>query len=428
VRVTFVVPRYGTEIIGGAETAARLLAEHLVAQQGWEVEVLATCAADFVTWEDHYPPGVETVNGVTVRRFVSAHGREPSFHPCSARLLADPEHAPLADAEEWLDLQGPVSPDLVAAATSASPDAFVFYPYLYHPTVRVIGLVDRPAILHPAAHDEPALRLPIFPAVFAAADALVFQTAAERSLVQQLFPVATTLQLHLGLGVDEPGDHPGTPGGSACVPDAPYLLCLGRVDRHKGAHLLASLFAAYKERRPGPLRLVLAGPVVDAPPPHPDIDLLGPVDEAAKWQLLAHALALVSPSPWEAFSLVVAEAWSAGRPVVVHAGCAATVEHCRRSGGGLAFGGFGQFEAAIDRLAGDAAFASLLGARGLAYVEDRFRWPAVVDRYARFVEIVAGRGGLRRRPSSGLRGQAAPPTRRQDARDRARHRAAAAGE
>ncbi len=67
----------------------------------------------------------------------------------------------------------------------------------------------------------------------------------------------------------------------------PYLLCLGRVDRHKGSSLLASLFAAYKARHPGSLRLVFAGPVVDAPPVHPEIDVVGPVSEEQKWSLLA---------------------------------------------------------------------------------------------------------------------------------------------
>ena len=53
-KVSFVVPRYGPMIIGGAETAARALAERLVEFKGWEVEVLTTCAEDFVTWADVY--------------------------------------------------------------------------------------------------------------------------------------------------------------------------------------------------------------------------------------------------------------------------------------------------------------------------------------------------------------------------------------
>jgi len=408
-RVAFVVPRYGTSIIGGAETAARLLAEHLVANRDWDVDVLTTCAEDFVTWDDVYPEGESWVGGVRVVRFRSEAGRHPSFHPLSASLLADPAVVSHADAERWLDLQGPVTPDLADAAADWSADAVVFYPYLYYPTVRVIDRVTVPTILHPAAHDEPALHLPIFPQVFASADALVFQTEAERHLVEQTFPVASHHQLLLGLGVEEPDPKESGPGSVAdnlaggvagagtVVPEAPYLVCLGRVDSHKGTTLLARYFARYKERRPGHLRLVFAGPVIDGPPDHPDIDVLGTVSEAQKWELLTGASALVSPSPWEAFSLVVAESWSARTPVLVNAGCAATVEHCRRSGGGIAFDGYGEFEVAVDRLVSEAAFGRELGERGRAYVDARFRWPHLIDRYAAFVESVVARGHRRGR-------------------------------
>jgi glycosyltransferase involved in cell wall biosynthesis len=395
-RVAFVVPRYGPAIIGGAETAARLLAEHLVAVKGWDVDVLTTCAEDFVTWEDVYEPGEEWICGVRVERHRSAAGREPSFHPLSAALLADPASAPMGEAERWLDLQGPVAPALAAAAGAWDGDVLVFYPYLYWPTVRVIDRVGVPTILHPAAHDEPALHLPIFPAVFASADALVFQTEAERHLVESVFPVASHHQLLLGLGVDDPDDGVQVDAAHATaspVPDVPYLVCLGRVEGHKGTTLLAAYFARYKERHPGPLRLVLAGPVVEAPGTHPDVDVLGPVSEAHKWDLLTGAAALVSPSPWEAFSLVVAESWSARTPVLVNAGCAATVEHCQRSGGGLRFDGYGEFEVAVDRLVAGDGFGADLGRRGRAYVDARFRWPLVIDCYESFVESVVARSG-----------------------------------
>lgn len=391
-KLTFVLPRYGPAIVGGAETAARLLAEHLAARDGWEVEVLTSCAEDFVTWTDVYPAGQETIGGVSVVRFPSSSGRDPSFHPLSASLLASPADATLDDAERWIDLQGPVVPELVDEAISSDADVLVFYPYLYYPTVRVIERVKRPAILHPAAHDEPALRLPVFPRVFAAADGLVFQTEAERELVQGLFPVASHRQLLLGLGVDDPDrrDEPAT--ASARADEAPYLLCLGRVEPKKGTSLLMSLFARYKERRAGPLRLVIAGPVVDAPVEHPDVDLTGPVSDDEKWALLEGAVALVAPSPWEAFSLVVAEAWSARTPVMVNALCAATVEHCRRSGGGVLFGDYSEFEVGVDLLSTDPDARRSLGERGRAYVDRRFRWPLVIDRYAAFVQSVVAAG------------------------------------
>jgi glycosyltransferase involved in cell wall biosynthesis len=412
-RLAFVVPRYGPDIIGGAETAARRLAEGLVSESRWDVEVLTSCAADFVTWADVYPEGDDRINGVRVRRFRSAAGRDPSFHPLSAALLADPTSASMPDSERWLDLQGPVTPALADAAEASTVDLMVFYPYLYYPTARVIGRVAVPTVLHPAAHDEPALHLPVFPRVFEAADALVFQTQAERELVQGIFPVASHHQMLLGLGVDDPppGSLAREPGDPE-LPGVPYLVCLGRVDSHKGTTTLASMFAAYKERHPGPLRLVLAGPVVEAPGAHPDIDVVGAVSEAAKWELLNHAVALVSPSRWEAFSLVIAEAWSARTPVVVNAACGATTEHARRSGGGLAFHGYAEFEVIVERLCGDRTLADELGRRGRSYVDSHFRWPMVIGRYARFLESVSAAprrsDAGAQRPGTGMADQVHP--------------------
>ncbi len=138
---------------------------------------------------------------------------------------------------------------------------------------------------------------------------------------------------------------------------------------------------------------MLAGPVVDAPDEHPDVDLVGPVSEDEKWALLEGAVALVAPSPWEAFSLVVAEAWSARTPVMVNAGCARRPSSTAadRAGESL-FGGYGEFEVGVDLLSSDPDVRRSLGERGRAYVDRRFRWPQVIDRYAAFVESVVAAG------------------------------------
>lgn len=391
-KIAYVVPRYGTEVLGGAEYGARMLAERLVARLGWEVEVLTTCALDARTWADEYPPGEVDLNGVRVRRFRSSAGRDPGFEAFSVGVLRAPEAAAPADEQRWIDLQGPVNPDVVSAAADGDADVVVFYPYLYHPTVRGIPAVGRRAVMHPAAHDEPPLRLPLFRDVFAAAGGLVFQTHGERHLAERLFPVAATPQIVIGLGVEpSAGDAAAARRAAGLAEGEPFLLCLGRVDDGKGTGLLARFFATFKQRRPGPLKLVLAGPVADRPSPSPDVVVTGPVTEAVKWGLLRGAQALVSPSPFEAFSLVVVEAWTAGTPVLVNANCLATSEHVHRSGGGLAFAGYGQFEVAVERLAGDAGLRDALAARGAAYVERNFTWPVIIDRYRAFLERAATR-------------------------------------
>ncbi len=381
-KVAYVTPRYGTEVLGGAELGARMLAERLVPD--WEVEVFTSCALDARTWADHYPSGTAALNGVAVHRFASRAGRHPGFDDFSRHVLARPRAASPEDQERWIEDQGPVSPDLVDAVAGSDADVVVFYPYLYYPTVRGIERVSQRAVMHPAAHDEPPLYLPCFEPVFAAAAGFVFQTDSERRLVERIFPVAHLPQILMGLGVEPAAGDPAA-GDRFGLADRPYLCCLGRVDDGKGTGMLARFFAAFKARHPGPLALALVGPVVDRPPAHPDIVVTGPVDEETKWGALRGALALVSPSAFEAFSLVLVEAWTAGLPVMVNAACEATREHCRRSGGGLWFSGYASFEGILERLVYDRALRAELARQGHAYAGRHFSWPSVMARYRRFL-------------------------------------------
>lgn len=393
-RIAFVTPRYGRQVVGGAESAARQLAEHLVASTGWRVEVFTSTALDHLTWRDELEPGDQTIDGVLVHRFTPESGRGPKFYELDGRLRLAPGHATREQAEDWIDLNGPVTPRLVDALCASTADVAVFYPYLYYPTVRAIGRVPVPAVLHPAAHDEPALYLPVYADTFASADALVFQTMAERELVQRHYQVAGLPQILLGLGTEPPTAR-RRPGAEVLgLGDRPYIVSVGRVDEHKGSKMLAAYFAEFKVRRPGPLALALVGPVAYRPPDHPDVILTGMVSDEDKCDVMRDALAFVSPSALEAFSLVVAEAWTLELPVVVNARCGPTREHCERSGGGLWFGSYREFEAVLDRLAADAVLRRALGVRGRQYVERHYRWPVLIDRYARFLQEVAARGKL----------------------------------
>jgi glycosyltransferase involved in cell wall biosynthesis len=382
-KVAFVVPRYGVEIRGGAEHAARQLAEHLVADLGWDAEALTTCALDSRTWANELPAGMAMVNGVIVHRFRSETGRDKHFDRASCRILGSPARAKDDEQREWLRLQGPSSAGLLDAVASSDADLVVFYPYLYEPTVKGIATVGRRAVLHPAAHDEPPLRLPMYEHVFRAAAGLVYHTDSERRLVERTFAVPTTRQIVLGLGVDD-----RVSGGSAPT-HAPFVVYVGRVDEGKGTRVLVEYFARYKARRPGPLRLVIAGPVHDRPSSHPEVDLLGEVDEATKWALYEHAAVFVMPSAYESFSIVLMEAWECGTPALVNGASDVLREHAERSGGGLTFDSYARFEAVLDRLMADDELRMAMGAAGRSYVDRNYRWPALIERYRRFLEGVA---------------------------------------
>jgi glycosyltransferase involved in cell wall biosynthesis len=390
VKLAVVTPRYGIDVGGGAETAARLLAEALVVRAGWEVDVLTTTAID-VAWNDGDAPAAETLGGVHVRRFPIRARRAPDFDERSARLLPAPRRATVRAQQQWLVAQGPVSDALLDAIAASDADVVALHPYLYHPTVEGARVARAPVVLHPAAHDEAPLTLAMYRDLFTNVDGLAFWSDAERALVLDRFPVGATPQAVVGLGVEPGSGDPDVAAAALGIAD-PYLLCLGRVDDGKGAALLARLFAEYAGRHNDGLRLVFAGQLVDRPPVHDRIVLAGPVGDSTKWGLLRGARALVSPSAFESFGIVLVEAWSVGTPVLVNARCAVTTAHTRAACGGLAFHDFATFEVALERLGAGDGVGAALGAAGRRHVAEHDTWDAVLARYERLLHQVIARG------------------------------------
>jgi hypothetical protein len=121
-----VSPRYGAEVVGGAERLARMLAQSLHGA-GWEVEVFTTCARDAGTWRNVLPAGESVDEGVRVRRFPVRMARQPGvFHQFSRAFFKLPPG--LRPEGLWVAAQGPWSPALVAAIRSAPPLPTLFLP------------------------------------------------------------------------------------------------------------------------------------------------------------------------------------------------------------------------------------------------------------------------------------------------------------
>ena len=253
-------------------------------------------------------------------------------------------------------------------------------------------------IFHGAAHDEPELHLPIMRQVFQSVGGFAFNSYAERALVERTFPIAQLPASVIGNSVAEGDGDPATARAALGLGgDEAFVLCLGRVERAKGTHALADLWRLYRRRRPGAPRLVVIGPVHETLVADDDVLVAGSQAEDVKWGAFRACELLIAPSPWESFSLVVLEGWLAGRPVVVNGYCQATVEHCRRSGGGLWFTDVIEFEVIVDRLLSDATLRDALARRGGAYARRQFSWEAVVDRYAALAEHIVT-AGERRQP------------------------------
>ena len=70
-KLAVVVQRYGADLNGGAELHARYIAERLAKHV--EVEVLTTCAADYISWRNQF----RTWSRTNKRRSCKAVSCEP---------------------------------------------------------------------------------------------------------------------------------------------------------------------------------------------------------------------------------------------------------------------------------------------------------------------------------------------------------------
>ena len=156
--LTFVTPRYGADVLGGAEQGARSYAVRMV-KDGWTVRVISSCALDIVTWENHYEPGTTVEEGVEVTRCRVRRPRDPGLDALSARLFSG-AGVTVAEAYDWIDRQGPDSPDLLDAVEEVRDGVIAPYPYLYQPTVRGIERARVPICLHAASHRAAPARPP----------------------------------------------------------------------------------------------------------------------------------------------------------------------------------------------------------------------------------------------------------------------------
>lgn len=387
----YVVQRYGREVAGGAELHCRQFATRLAAR-GHTVSVLTSCAVDHTDWANVYPKGWDDLDGVRVNRLMVAPKDERRASALSRRIGTPGRSLPLHLQRRWIERQGPLMHGLVPflADHASSYDAVIFFTYLWHPTWAglPVASAQTPTVLHPTAHDEPFIHLRLYDTTFRHPWGFAFSTREELNLVRRRFGFSQPSDV-IGIGTDlEVAGDAAAFRTAAGLGDRPYLLYLGRVEGGKGAHELHGFFSHYKDRNPGPLALVVVGKVVESLPQRPDVVFTGFVDEGMKQGALAGALALAQPSFFESFSMVLTEAWAQQKPALVQGYSDVLVGQARRSGGGLPYCGFAEFEAAVDLLVGNAPLARRMGAAGRRYVEENYDWDVVLSRYERLVEQV----------------------------------------
>ena len=200
--ITIVVPWFGPDTAGGAETQARQLAATLHAL-GMPVEVWSTDGRDsFSPPVPHYRTGADVVDGVPVQRFPITPPRpaphEPYVPAAVQRVGLPADWNAFPDHERRL-LASLVSSDALLDAIAAERDKrrFLFIPYPFPTTFWGTVLAGDRGYLIPCLHDEPYARYTTYRWMFRHTRRVLANSPAERALALRLYnlpPIAWSRQ------------------------------------------------------------------------------------------------------------------------------------------------------------------------------------------------------------------------------------------
>jgi glycosyltransferase involved in cell wall biosynthesis len=380
VKLAVVVQRYGADINGGAELHARYVAEHL--SRHAEVEVLTTCARDYVTWRDEYPAGVEHLNRVAVRRFPVDGERDVKLFARRSEHVFGRQHSFL-DELRWLEAEGPKSTPLLShvCAAEAAYDYVFFFSYRYYHAYHGVRAVPQQAVLVPTAERDEAIGLAISPRTFRGVRALMYNSPEERRLIEAVSNNHDVPGVVVGIGSEIPERPEPERFRRKYGITGRFALYVGRIDENKGCRELFSFFLNGLQVLPQGFRLVLIGKEIVPIPDHPRIHHLGFLDDQDKFDALAAADLLLMPSYYESLSMVALEAWALGKPVLVNGKCEVLRGQCIRSNAGLYYETQAEFIETLRAIAESRTLNAAFGANGRRFFQRHYSWPVIEQKY-----------------------------------------------
>lgn len=408
-KIAFIIQQYGLEINGGSELHCRKIAEKL--SDYYQIEALTTCSADGSDWANYFSPGTELINKITVHRFEVLQPRDEKLMLELERKIRgqnydrtlkgmqwikyflqkiiSKKHKPSEeDCSNWIIAQGPYCPGLISylKENESRFDCLIFFTYLYYPAVFGMDINPAKTLFIPTAHDEWPLRMPEYKKIFSAPASILYNTQAEKNLVNKITGNRNVFSDIAAVGVDIPADLPYIDIKKEKNISADYILYAGRVEANKIPYLYLEWFLKYIKETGRKIKLLLIGQLFMEIPQSDDIISLGFVSDDIKFNAIRQSLFLFQPSKYESLSMVLLEAFMMEKPVIVQAENKVMKDHIEQSNGGLCFTDYRSFKKVFDSLIDNSRLREQLGRSGKAYVQKNYQWENIIDKYRNVIE------------------------------------------
>jgi glycosyltransferase involved in cell wall biosynthesis len=379
-QLAFVIKRYDSDLVGGAETLVRQSSRRLV-DLGYKIEVLTTCMRDYHDWHDIYSPGTDNVEGIPVRRFPIWEGRNVEHHEWSSYRMGNRLTHSVEEEYGWLH-EGLHSPLLYQYLQRYGREygRVVILDYSVSLSIYALAANAGRTVTWPLLHNEPFAYLLPIRRWLNAAHGVVFNMSAERDFARLELGISNPHTAIVGAGVETSLIGQAARFRQKYGIHHPFLLYVGRLDVAKNLPTLISYFQRYKAAHNTDLKLVLIGQGPFRIAGYADIVSLGFCPEEDKLDAYAAALALCQPSLLESLSIVVLEALAQKTPILVHGANDITRYHCLTGNCGLYFYGYNDFALALDYLQTHLNARQQLGQNGRKYVLENYTWEMITRR------------------------------------------------
>ena len=412
-KIAFVVVRYGKDINGGAEYHCSMLAERLV--DDYDVEVLTTGVKDYIKGGNDIADGVEFINGVRVRRFkvepvsgASEWELQKKAKPVRRlrmflyrigllRLLS--YFVPVWKWQSGKELEAMkrsvfYSPQLHRFIKEHKDFYKAFIPITvdFVPFYYTAILAGEKSIAIPTMHYAKVSFKALLTDAFSRFAYVGFNTEAEQKLGEHIFGKALGKHGIISVGIESvrPADWKETKTKYS-LPDK-YLLYVGRIDKGKVNDVIV-YFSKYKRKyEDSVLKLVMVGGVFDEVASAPDVLYTGFVSDGEKVSIIQHADLVVNPSRYESLSLILLEALSLGKPMLVNGRCAVLKEHCKLSNGAVDYYmNERQFVSKLHKIENSLGLKEQMSDLGKRYVAENYDWVLIMSRLKNAIESIPSR-------------------------------------
>lgn len=376
-----VTPWYNT-FSGGAEVAARTLAEECV-KRGMRVTVLTTCCKTPYDnwWKNSVDPGDEEVNGVTVKRFnLNEYGKEKYENTIVKQI----NNQDLNDEDRLNFYKYGISSDELCEYVGNLPNEVpvIVLPYFQALAYNVITKNPGRVSMIPCFHNEAQFYWNEIGDMIRNCYKIFYLSEPEKNMTIKQYGIRYGKKviegIVLGLGVEISNEIQKKLLDTTQDKELPenYILYVGRKDVGKGVKELVS----YHKVLDKDVKLVFIGGGDESLIPTDDERFIdyGFVDAVFKYRLIKNAIALVNLSPNESFSIVIMEAWLMGVPVIVSNKCDVTRHHCKVSNGGFWINNSTDYGKVVNYLATHEQIGKQMGKQGKLYVKSYYCWDEVI--------------------------------------------------